>query len=539
MAVLSLVLVATDFSTPAAAKQSAAADKNDDQSAPAESSKKPAEQPKAPTFRDTRANDRPAAPAPAAREEPRGLLQRADPRNQGNPWTAPRAPERALPDPGLRQDSRAWGREVAPPPASRAFGSVAPTPVETPRSDTWTRANDNAERSGNTRWSPPAADRTAPAPPAREQTPSFSFGQPTRNPVAPERPAAASGGKQDQPRGWAFTQPRDVGSAREAPPTRIEPTPEGRGTGDSAAAWRNNGGRPASALDRFRDRVMQDNRQVTRPPVTDDVTRGHPGVNVRTLDRDRTPVAGLFDSIRSRFGDPRHQYQIVPRHDEDFRGDYRHGGRDGRDHHIVIDRHVTVINLNFFYGHYCGDPFWPYMYYPGYYPSIYSYYGWSPRWIFGPQVVVVYADPIYNPPTPYRYYQQLDERGVAEAQQDIQQAWETGNIDPLTYRLRADDQIRVYFDGKYEYSLPTDDYYTMTLDALSTTRTESLDFDPVIWLSTHEVFFTGRHVFTDPEGQRHVLFVSYRLRLYGGQWYIAAVGSSPDPIQHEYRDFRY
>jgi hypothetical protein len=33
--------------------------------------------------------------------------------------------------------------------------------------------------------------------------------------------------------------------------------------------------------------------------------------------------------------------------------------------------------------------------------------------------------------------------------------------------------------------------------------------------------------------------VSYRFRNLGGEWFLVAVGSSLEPIQHQYRDFRY
>jgi hypothetical protein len=35
------------------------------------------------------------------------------------------------------------------------------------------------------------------------------------------------------------------------------------------------------------------------------------------------------------------------------------------------------------------------------------------------------------------------------------------------------------------------------------------------------------------------VYVSYRLRRLGGEWYIVAVGSSLEPIRHHYSDFRY
>jgi hypothetical protein len=67
----------------------------------------------------------------------------------------------------------------------------------------------------------------------------------------------------------------------------------------------------------------------------------------------------------------------------------------------------------------------------------------------------------------------------------------------------------------------------------------ALTFNDPIWLSNHEFFVTGRHQFYDPDGDRQTVYVSYRLRKLGGDWYIVSVGSSLEPIRHHYNDFRY
>jgi hypothetical protein len=79
----------------------------------------------------------------------------------------------------------------------------------------------------------------------------------------------------------------------------------------------------------------------------------------------------------------------------------------------------------------------------------------------------------------------------------------------------------------------------MTVDAMATTHTVAMDFDTPIWLSTHEFFATGRHVLYDPSGSRQTVHVSYRFRNLGGEWYLVAVGTSLDPIRHQYSDFRW
>jgi len=78
----------------------------------------------------------------------------------------------------------------------------------------------------------------------------------------------------------------------------------------------------------------------------------------------------------------------------------------------------------------------------------------------------------------------------------------------------------------------------MTLDTLSTIRTGRFYLNDPIWISPAEVFFTGRQVYEDPNGDERTIYLSYRLRHIGGEWYIIAVGTSLNPIQHQYVDFR-
>ena len=204
--------------------------------------------------------------------------------------------------------------------------------------------------------------------------------------------------------------------------------------------------------------------------------------------------------------------------------------------------HHSVVVLSFYYPYYYSDPHWVAFWYADLYPSVYHYWGWCPPWVFPQRVYYAPVEYVYVPRTPYRYYYtgyHLDESGAQQAVEDIRRSWLRSDIDLLAYHLTDQQDIQVYFDGKYEYTTSTEDYYGMTADAMATTATVAMDFDRPIWISSHEVFYTGRHVFYDPDGIRNSVYVSYRLRRLGGEWYIVAIGSSLEPIRHKYRDFRY
>jgi hypothetical protein len=274
-------------------------------------------------------------------------------------------------------------------------------------------------------------------------------------------------------------------------------------------------------------------------------------IDASFIDRDKNPVVKKrFDRIRHRHGLPSFGYTYWARPADAFRDGYRHGYRDGfRDgrHFGSHWRHRHRPTFLFFYSNfYFDDPFYTGFWYSGYYPSIYHYYGWFPRWCNAPSIIVYNADPYpfygYGYHRPLYYYDdtpRLDESGADRAVADIRRAWLDADIDRFAYYLRNDEKISIYFDNEYSYSLSDADYYSMTLDAMSTLNTVAMDFDDPVWINQNEIFFTGRHVFYDPDDEKQTVYVSYRLHRYDGHWYIIGVGSSPSQIQYDYADFRY
>jgi hypothetical protein len=295
---------------------------------------------------------------------------------------------------------------------------------------------------------------------------------------------------------------------------------------------------------RLPEQLRQQNRALRpeRPRPDRDVV-GNPVPNdAEMILRDRiSRISPSYSRVQRKFGSPAHQYVFVPRSRADYWDGYWDGYSDGYWEGKHRHHHPPVV-ISFYYGYYWSDPFWFAFWYPDYHPSIYHYWGWCPAWIFPARVYYVPAEYVYVPVTVYRYYPSahaVDQLGADRAIADIRRAWFESDVDTLALHLTDRLDIRVYFDGEYAYSTSTEDYYAMTVDALATTHTVAMDFNDAIWISSHEVFYTGRHVFYDPSGDKQTVYVSYRFRRLGGEWYLVAVGSSLNPIVHQYHDFRY
>ncbi len=452
-----------------------------------------------------------------AQDRPSGSFQ--DPRNGGGFWQE-RPAGKVRPSPN--------GNVAAPP-----RGNAPSWQRETPR----TMVDEGRVLGGGTdRWAQPSFGR---------------FGQPT--PRSEVQDTEKSGRTEIAQISDGRFRGLPEGQAKPARPTgpservQIAPTPR-------ADIQREAG----PFIGRLRERVRQE-----RPPVVKEGRFSRPTTIVSpegtriaptVFERRRDPaISKNYTTIRNTFGDPRFGFSFRPRSVGEFSVAFgsgsRHWGaqdwRHDRDRH-----HDRIIFLSFYFPFYFDDPFFYGFSRPGYYPSIYHYYGWVPRWCYSPSLVAYgydpypfYYAPVYNNYYGYNnYYLQqprVDERGVRRAVADLRQAWLDNDIDRLAYYLRDGENISVYFDNDYSYSISADDYYSMTLDALSNLNTVAMDFDDPVWINSNEVFFTGRHIFYNPDNERQTIYVSYRLHQYGGRWYIISVGSSPNPIKYDYQDYRY
>lgn len=225
-------------------------------------------------------------------------------------------------------------------------------------------------------------------------------------------------------------------------------------------------------------------------------------------------VSRRFGRMESRLGDPSHSFF--------FR---RHGDFDRDDRHFRHHDDDDFVAF-FFYPFYFANPFG--FYNPGFYPSVYSSWGWGPSYI--------YPDRVYNAPLDYgyggygAYGSNYDMAGVRSTLNDLRQAWLEGDIDRLARHLTDRVDIGIYFGNDYSYTTSTDDFYAMTADTLATFQVVTMDFARPVRTSPREVFVSARQVYYDPDGVKGTMYLSYRLRQIGADWYVVAAGSSQDPI---------
>jgi hypothetical protein len=195
----------------------------------------------------------------------------------------------------------------------------------------------------------------------------------------------------------------------------------------------------------------------------------------------------------------------------------------------------VVWSFFFYYGSYCYDPYpdWVFFAYPGwYYRTPYYWYRCSPGYCYWSPVIVI-EHVVRWPSNEYYLYDGAPGETVDDAIRDIQDTWYYGDAEKLSRWLTSDQNIRVYFDNEYAYSMPSQDYYEMTLDAIGTTTTERLEFDVIKNLPDRMVFLAGRHVFRDADDQQQTVYVSFTLKKSAGRWRIVAVGTSENPIAQE------
>jgi hypothetical protein len=252
------------------------------------------------------------------------------------------------------------------------------------------------------------------------------------------------------------------------------------------------------------------------------------GATASTDSSARTEAGGDPSAIEAAFGRPAHRVTFLPRSvlfDDFFTTD---NGRLG----FTQFRHHPAVTADVYYPHYVNDPSWFAFRYPGQYPSVYALWGWTPPWIAGDRVSflppngmggVSYSDSPEGTG-------EVDVAGAARCLEGIRRAWLSGDPQRVAPYLSSRQEIRVYFNREYEYSVPAADFYAMTVDAIGATQTVAVEFDNPVWLSAGDVIVTGRNSFRDPNGNPKTVYVSYRVTRLGDGWYLTDFGSSLEPI---------
>jgi hypothetical protein len=191
----------------------------------------------------------------------------------------------------------------------------------------------------------------------------------------------------------------------------------------------------------------------------------------------------------------------------------------------------------FFFGLSFGFPYYGY-YPPVYYaPDYYYYPAYPPKVVYN-----VYPDyrPSYAPPSRKAGRDDADEyylnrrpsplrqdTALAQAVNDIQTAFRTGDITPLEPHVIAADKLIVQSQGRTRRTLTGSEYLDMTREALKEMHTVRFMLDQVEPGSNGAQLVYGTHVLRGDDGKEKVFRVSFVLKKSADKWIITEVSADP------------
>jgi hypothetical protein len=182
---------------------------------------------------------------------------------------------------------------------------------------------------------------------------------------------------------------------------------------------------------------------------------------------------------------------------------------------------------------YYGDSYGRYgTYPPGYYsPCPYDVY---PPAIFyppsSPPVVIVPAPDIlvvpdqdYDRSERYSRREASDGTSLNRLLDDIEAAWEMGNISLLMTHVRTDGDLEIYRDGEWIDSLSRSEFGRKSTEAFREYDTLSMTFEKPDLISDDEARARAEHVFRTRNGREQRVHVTYAFRRYGRRWRIVGL----------------
>lgn len=119
---------------------------------------------------------------------------------------------------------------------------------------------------------------------------------------------------------------------------------------------------------------------------------------------------------------------------------------------------------------------------------------------------------------------------IAEVASKIQKAWVERDALALSEVVDKQKRIAVYLRGKYQYSLPPQDYLDLTRDALQSTQTQRFEMDAPQRKEKGVYILTGKHAYKGADGESRVVYVSYVVEMVNDKYAITQVGSAPERI---------
>jgi hypothetical protein len=159
---------------------------------------------------------------------------------------------------------------------------------------------------------------------------------------------------------------------------------------------------------------------------------------------------------------------------------------------------------------------------PVYVNNVYS--GWDDDRKYRDDYYLNRAEDLYDPDN-------IADTSLRDALDDIHDAFRYGSIEHLVNLVDPQVKVAIFLKGKYEYSMPSNDYLDMTRDAMRYMDTIQFDFTRLRKRAMNVYVVSGKHVYKNSNDETRAVYVSFVLEKLKDRWTITQLGTSPDQIQ--------
>lgn len=125
-----------------------------------------------------------------------------------------------------------------------------------------------------------------------------------------------------------------------------------------------------------------------------------------------------------------------------------------------------------------------------------------------------------------------EQPGLANAIDNLTDAFRDGNIDSLVTLIDPNVSIAVYQNGHYQYSLSANDYIDLARDAIQSMHTVGFTLNSLHQRAPGVFSVAGQQTYLDRNGQTQTTWVSFVLQDISGQWTLTQVGTAPGRIRN-------
>jgi hypothetical protein len=126
----------------------------------------------------------------------------------------------------------------------------------------------------------------------------------------------------------------------------------------------------------------------------------------------------------------------------------------------------------------------------------------------------------------WRSYYEGDNQTLDNAISDIQYSFNQGRIRGLSDLVPYSGKVEIYVDGKYQYSMNADDFYSTLRDAVENVKTQNYQILDVRTNRDGDAKVIARHETEDPWGRAQTVYHTFYLRGTRDGFEIRGFGSS-------------